>query len=109
MLELLNGNLINFCFQSHSIAVEPVTIGHIIQSELRLPAPDIEKHHSRTIQAGAGEVGVVSLEVENYIQCGSGYLHKLKLLKAGDTEWEQVLSSKVIATVGTRRVLIVSE
>lgn len=87
---------------SHSVAVEPVTIGHIIQSELRLPAPDIEKHHSRTIQAGAGEVGVVSLEVENYIQCGSGYLHKLKLLKAGDTEWEQVLSSKVIATVGTR-------
>ena len=73
-----------------------------MQSELRLPAPDIEKHHSRTIQAGVEAAGVVSLEVENYIQCGSGYLHKLKLLKGGDTEWEQVMSSKIIATAGTR-------
>ena len=85
--------------------MEPVPVAHIIQSELSLPAPDIEKHHSRTIQAGGGEMGVVSLEVENYIQCGSGYLHKLKMLRGGDTEWEQVLSSKIIATAGTRFVL----
>ena len=39
---------------------------------------------------------------QDYYYCwykvSSGYLHKLKLLKGGDTEWEQVMSSKIIAS-----------
>ena len=47
---------------------------------------------------------------QDYCYCwykvSSGYLHKLKLLKGRDAEWEQVMFSKIIATAGTRLVLV---
>lgn len=89
-------------FQAHSVTLEPEAATQIPSFELHLPVPDIEKHHSRTIQGGAGDAGTVTLEVENFVQCGTYHLHKLKLCKAGDSVWEQVLSSKIIATAGTR-------
>ena len=83
-------------FQSNSVAVEQEIVQHISLSELHLPVPSIEKHHSRTITAGE------LLEAENFVQSGSIHLHKLKLSKGGDIEWEQVLSSRILAIAGTR-------
>ena len=84
------------------MAVEPEIVHHISTSELQIPVPNIEKHYSRTILGGSGDVGATTLEVENYVQSGSLQLHKLKLSKGGDTEWEQILSSKILAVAGTR-------
>ena len=88
-------------FQSNSEAIDEEVVRHIPWSELQLPVRDIQKHHSRNIST-AGDQASMTLEAENFVQTGAVHLHKLKLLRSGDTEWEQVLSSKIIEIAGSR-------
>lgn len=53
------------------------------------------------IPGGSGDEGF-SLEVKNSIPAGGTMLHKLKCTKGGNTVWEQLLSSQIIAVAGSR-------
>ena len=49
----------------------------------------------------SGEGGV-SLEVHNSVHSGGVTLNKIKYIKGGNTEWEQVLSSQIIVAAGSK-------
>lgn len=76
---------------------------HIVQNvwSLNLPVPNIGKHHNIQILRDA-EDSVLTLEVDNYVHSGSATLHKLKCLRDGETIWEQVVSSEILAVAGSR-------
>lgn len=46
--------------------------------------------------------GGTSLEIENSVHSGGVTLNKIKYVKGGNTEWEQVLSTKIIAAAGSK-------
>ncbi|XP_060561326.1 protein HIRA-like [Ruditapes philippinarum] len=70
-------------------------------SDLNLRVPSIEKHHTVQVSDGSGD-GSFTLEIKNNIQTGSIVLHKLQCIQGGDTVWEQVLSSQILAAAGSR-------
>ncbi|XP_053374896.1 protein HIRA-like [Mercenaria mercenaria] len=86
---------------SHHIA-EKESVRYVPStSDLMLRVPNIEKHHTVQILDGSGDGGF-TLEIKNNIQTGTTVLHKLQCIQGGNTVWEQILASQIIAVAGSR-------